>query len=259
MSTAPHGQQIIVEPDGSSLAAQVAARLVVAVSDALAQRGRCHVALTGGGIGTASLAAVLAEPAADGIDWAAVDFWWSDERFEPSGSDLRNETGARAALLDHLPVDPARVHPMPPSDGAWGDDVDAAAQGYADELAQAAGGTGLPAFDVAMLGVGPDGHVASIFPEQPALLTAPGIVVPVRNSPKPPPTRLSLTLPAISTARQVWLIASGAEKAEALAEALYPAAAESAVSAGRVHGTQTTLALLDSAAAGHLPRPGTSD
>lgn len=253
MTTAPGGQQIIIEPDAGSLASLVAARLVVAISDALAEGDHCHLALTGGGIGTASLAAVLDEPAAKGIDWSRVDFWWSDERFEPSGSELRNETGARSALLDHLPIRADQVHPMPTSDGPWGDDVDAAADGYADELARAADGGDLPAFDVAMLGVGPDGHVASIFPEQPALLTAPGIVIPVRNSPKPPPTRISLTLPAISQARQVWLIASGAEKAEALVEALYPAAQPSAVSAGRVHGTQTTLALLDSPAASALP------
>ena len=254
MTTAPGGQQIIIEINGPSLAALVAARLVVAISDAVAERGLCHVALTGGGIGTASLAAVRNEPAADGIDWSRVHFWWSDERFEPSGSDLRNETGARDALLDHLPIDASQVHPMPPSDGAWGDDVDAAAAGYAQELAGAAtDGQALPAFDVAMLGVGPDGHVASIFPEQPELLTAPGVVIPVRNSPKPPPTRISLTLPAISQARQVWLIASGAEKAEAIAEALYPAGEPSAVSAGRVHGTEATLALLDSPAASALP------
>lgn len=255
MTTAPGGQQIIIEVDGPSLAALVAARLVVAISDALAQRGSCHLALTGGGIGTASLAAVRDEPAAKGLDWSKVHFWWSDERFEPSGSDLRNETGARTALLDHLPIDAGQVHPMPPSDGPWGDDVDAAAAGYADELAQAAGnGESIPAFDVAMLGVGPDGHVASIFPEQPALLTAPGVVIPIRNSPKPPPTRISLTLPAISAARQVWLIASGAEKATAIAEALYPQADPSAVSAGRVHGTDATLALLDSPAASDLPQ-----
>ena len=252
MTFAPGGQEIITEPDGPALSALVAAKLVVAISDALAVRGHCHLALTGGGIGTASLAAVLEEPATKGIDWSRVDFWWSDERFEPSGSDLRNETGARAALLDHLPIDAAQVHPMPASDGPWGDDVDAAAAGYADELAQAAGGADLPAFDVAMLGVGPDGHVASIFPEQPALLSAPGIVIPVRNSPKPPPTRISLTLPAISQAREVWLIASGAEKAEAMSEALFPQSDPPAVSAGRVHGTERTLALLDTPAASGL-------
>lgn len=254
MSTAPNGQQILIEPDGASLAALVAARLVVSVADALAARGACHLALTGGGIGTASLAAVLNEPAAKAIDWSKVDFWWSDERFEPSGSQERNETGARAALLDHIEVDPARVHPMPASDGPWGNDVDAAAAGYADELAAAAQGpAALPSFDVAMLGVGPDGHVASIFPELPALLTAPGVVIPVRNSPKPPPTRISLTLPAISEAEEIWLIASGAEKAEALREALYPTGQTSQVSAGRVFGRRATLALLDTSAASELP------
>lgn len=254
MTTAPGGQEIVIGPDGPAVATMVAARLVVAISDALSLRDTCHVALTGGGIGTSSLAAVTHEPAIQGIDWSRVHFWWSDERFEPEGSELRNETGARAALLDHLPIDPSQIHPMPASDGPWGDDVDAAAAGYAAELAEAAQpGDELPAFDVAMLGVGPDGHVASIFPEQPELLTAPGIVIPIRNSPKPPPTRISLTLPAICQARQVWLIASGVAKAEAMAEALFPKSDPPAVSAGRVHGSEHTLALLDSPAASALP------
>jgi 6-phosphogluconolactonase len=253
MSTAPNGQQIIVQPNADELAALIAARLVVAIDSALAARGQCHVALTGGGIGTASLAAVLKQPACDGVDWSRVDFWWSDERFEPSGSELRNETGARAALLDHLPIQPEQVHPMPASDGEWGDDVESAAAGYTAELAAAADSGAMPVFDVALLGVGPDGHVASIFPELPGLMETEGVAIPVRDSPKPPPTRISLTLSAICQAREVWLIASGVEKAEAIVEALYPQSEPSEVSAGRVHGTQTTLALLDGPAASKLP------
>lgn len=253
MTSAPHGQQIIVQPDAKSLAELIAARLVVAIDSAIAARGRCHLALTGGGVGTASLAAVLDQPAAAGVDWSVVDFWWSDERFEPEGSDLRNETGARSALLDHLSISPEQVHPMPASGGSWGDDVDAAAAGYTEELARAADNGEVPEFDVALLGVGPDGHVASIFPEIDGLMEAEGVAIPVRNSPKPPPTRISLTLPTISRARAVWLITAGTEKAEALKEALYPASAVAGVSAGRVFGTEETLALLDREAAGLLP------
>jgi 6-phosphogluconolactonase len=253
MSTAPNGQQVIVQPNADDLAALIAAGLVVAIDSALAARGQCHLALTGGGIGTASLAAVREQPACDGVDWSRVDFWWSDERFEPEGSPLRNETGARAALLDHLPLDPHQVHPMPTSDGRWGDDVDAAAAGYTAELAAAADSGTMPVFDVALLGVGPDGHVASIFPELPGLMETDGVAIPVRNSPKPPPTRISLTLSAICQARAVWLITGGEEKATALREALFPDGDVSKVSAGRVFGTEETLALLDSAAASLLP------
>lgn len=253
MTTAPNGQQIIVQPDAADLAALIAARLVVAIDSAISTRGRCHVALTGGGIGTASLAAVRDEPAAKGVDWSLVDFWWSDERFEPNGSELRNETGARSALLDHLPINETQVHPMPASDGMWGNDVEAAAAAYTAELARASEAGPTPQFDVAMLGVGPDGHVASIFPEIAGLMEAQGVAIPVHDSPKPPPTRISLTLSTICRARAVWLITGGAAKAEALQEALFPSSPVSTVSAGRVFGTEQTLALLDRDAASLLP------
>ncbi len=243
---------VIVHPSADILAAAVAARLVTAILDAQARRGQAHIALTGGGVGTASLAAVLLEPAQSAVDWRRVDFWWSDERFEPDGSDVRNETGARTALLDHLPIDPARVHPMPARGGVYGDDVDAAAAGYANELAAAAGDDqGVPRIDVAMLGVGPDGHVASLVPGHAGVL-ATGSVIPVRNSPKPPPTRISFTLSTINDAAEVWLIAAGEGKSTAMAEALNPALGESTVPAGMVSGTSVTLALLDSAAASRL-------
>lgn len=245
----------VIHPDPQSLAAAVASRLITAILDAQADHGVAHVVLTGGTIGTASLAAVMAEPARAAVDWAAVDFWWSDERFEPAGSALRNETGARAAMLDHLPVDPARVHPMPARGGRYGDDIAAAAQGYAEELAAAAAaGTAVPAFDVAMLGVGHDGHVASLFPGFSA--SPPGVtVVPVLDSPKPPPTRISFTLPVINSAAEVWLVADGDVKAPAIAAAL-GRSADPVPPAGMVHGIVRTLALLDVAAAAQLTRPG---
>lgn len=245
---------VVIHPDPDALAAAVAARLVTAILDAQALRGSAHVVLTGGTVGTASLAAVLAEPAQAAVDWSRVDFWWSDERFEPTGSDLRNETGARAAMLDHLPVDPARVHPMPARGGEFGEDIAAAAAGYAAELAAAApAGAAYPDFDVAMLGVGHDGHVASLFPG----FSAPpegATVIAVLDSPKPPPTRISFTLPVINSAAAVWLVADGDAKAAAVAAALNPAPGESPVPAGMVYGRAGTLALLDVAAAAQLAR-----
>lgn len=242
----------ILHPDPESLAAAIAARLVTAILDAQADHGIAQVVLTGGTIGTASLAAVRDEPAQAAVDWSAVEFWWSDERFEPSGSELRNETGAREALLDHLPINPDRVHPMPARGGASGDDIAAAATAYAEELAAAApDGAAYPAFDVAMLGVGHDGHVASLFPGF-APPPAGATVIPVLDSPKPPPTRLSFTLDVINSASEVWLVADGAVKATALAEALNPPVGQSTVPAGMVHGRNRSLALIDRAAAGSL-------
>jgi 6-phosphogluconolactonase len=244
--------EVFVHASGDLLASAAAARTVTRVADAIAAQGHAHLVLTGGGIGTKVLSAIAASPARDAVDWRLVDFWWGDERFEVTGAPERNETGARAALLDVLGVAPGRVHAVPGPDGPDGDDPDAVAARYAAELAQAAGGAGdVPAFDVLMLGIGPEGHVASIFPESPAAY-ATGSVVAVRNSPKPPPTRISLTFSAIQAAREVWVLASGAEKADAVAEALSGVSQDKLPAAG-ARGRDRTLFLLDEAAASKLP------
>lgn len=254
--TAP---SVVVHATSGLLAQAAAARLVTAVLDAQAARGHAHVVLTGGGVGTATLAALAASPARDAVDWTAVDLWWGDERFLPSGHPDRNETQARAALLDHVRVPAERVHAMPASDGAFGDDVDEAARGYADALAAACAPEdrdGVPAFDVLMLGVGPDAHVASLFPGHPGVHVEDLTVTAVRAAPKPPPTRISLTWPAIRAARAVWLLAGGAEKAAAVSTALSGADRVAAPAAGAT-GRRSTLWLLDRAAAATLPRPAT--
>ena len=249
--------EVFVHASGDLLASAAAARTVTRLADAIAAGGHAHLVLTGGGIGTKVLAAIAAAPARDAVDWRSVDFWWGDERFEASGDPERNETGARAALLDVIGADQARVHAVPGPDGPDGDDPDAAAARYAAELAAAAGQPGagangaVPAFDVLMLGIGPEGHVASIFPESPAA-HATGSVVAVRNSPKPPPTRISLTFSAIQAAREVWILASGAEKADAVAEALSGVSQDKVPAAG-ARGRDRTLFLLDQAAAAKLP------
>jgi 6-phosphogluconolactonase len=248
------GPEVIVHRDAELLAKAVAARLVTRLVDAIAARGNASLVLTGGGIGTAVLTELAAAPARDAVDWRHLDVWWGDERFVPSGDKERNETGARAALLDHVDVDPARVHPMPPSDGPDGDDPDAAAARYATWLTEAATPEDhgpVPSFDVLLLGIGPEGHIASLFPGMPALYDERSVVA-VRNSPKPPPTRLSLTLPSINAAKEVWILASGKEKAGAVALALSGAGPVQVPAAG-AHGRQRTLFLLDSDAAGQLP------
>jgi 6-phosphogluconolactonase len=250
--------EVVVYRDGPLLAQAVAARLITGLTDAFAARGRASVVLTGGGIGTKVLTELAAAPARDAIDWPHLDIWWGDERFVPAGDPDRNETGARAALLDHVDVTPARVHPMPGPDGPDGDDPEAAATRYASWLADAALADGagpdghgpVPSFDVLMLGIGPEGHVASLFPGLPALGdTRP--VVAVRDSPKPPPTRLSLTLPSLQAAREVWILASGEEKAGAVALAVTGDGLHgpAPVPAAGARGRQRTLFLLDGAAA----------
>jgi len=243
--------EVIVHRDEQLLARAVAARTVTRLVDAVAARGTASAVLTGGGIGTAVLAELAVTPARDAIDWRHLDIWWGDERFLPAGDPERNETGARKALLDHVDIEPARIHPMPGSDGPDGDDPEAAAVRYASWLAAAAGQAGpVPEFDVLMLGIGPEAHVASLFPGLPALYDERPVVA-VRDSPKPPPTRLTLTLPSIQAAREVWILASGAEKADAVALALSGAGPVQVPAAG-ARGRQRTLFLLDSAAAGKV-------
>jgi 6-phosphogluconolactonase len=245
---------VVVHRDAGLLAKAVAARLVTALVDAQAARDSASVVLTGGGIGTATLRELAGSVARDAVDWDRLDVWWGDERFLPAGHPERNETQAREALLDLVDLDPARVHPMAPSDGPVGDDLDAAAERYAAELAAAARPEdhgAVPTFDVLLLGVGPDGHVASLFPGSPALYDE-RTVVPVRGAPKPPPTRLSLSQRAVNAAREVWLVAAGEEKAAAARMALAGAGA-TAVPAAGVAGRARTLWLLDRAAASKLP------
>jgi 6-phosphogluconolactonase len=246
---------VLVHPDAELLARAVAAELAGRVTAAVAAHGSASVVLTGGGIGTKILAELAAGPARDAIDWPRLDIWWGDERFLPAGDPERNETGARAALLDHVDVDPDRVHPMAGSDGPDGDDPDAAAERYAGLLRAAArpgDPRGVPSFDVLMLGIGPEGHVASLFPELPAVYETERTVVAVRDSPKPPPTRLSLTFPAIQAAREVWILASGAEKAAAVGLALSGSGPVQVPAAG-ARGRQQTLFLVDRAAAARVP------
>ncbi|WP_020573172.1 6-phosphogluconolactonase [Actinopolymorpha alba] len=247
--------EIVVHANKDLLAQAVAARLVTRLVDVQASRGSASVVLTGGGVGTGVLAALAESPARDAIDWRHLDVWWGDERFLPAGDPERNETGARAALLDHVPTDPARMHPMAASDGPDGDNVEAAAERYAAELAKAVRPEDhgpVPAFDILMLGVGPDGHVASLFPEHPAVYEEERTVVGVHGSPKPPPIRTSLTFPAINAAREVWFLVAGEEKARAVRLALSGAGPVQIPATG-AHGQQRTLWLLDRSAAKDLP------
>ncbi|MDM4719864.1 6-phosphogluconolactonase [Micromonospora sp. WMMA1363] len=244
---------VAVHADADLLAQAVAARLLVRLLDAQAERGQASVVLTGGRVATAVYRAVAALPARDAVDWSRVDVWWGDERFLPAGDPDRNETQARAALLDTVPLDPARVHPMPAAGGPVGGDPEEAAARYAAELARAArpGTAALPHFDVLLLGVGEDGHVASVFPEHPVHYESRPVSA-VRGSPKPPPVRTTLTLPAINTAEEVWLVATGTGKARAVGMAFAGAGPVQLPAAG-VQGTSRTLWLLDRGAAADVP------
>lgn len=234
--------RVVVHDDEDTLARAVAR----ALADILAAPGIHHVVLTGGGVGTR----VLAELAGLGIsiDWGSVHLWWGDERFLPEGDPDRNETSAREALVGVLPIAADHVHPMPADTGQG---VDAAALAYADELARASSDGFVPDFAVVLLGMGPEGHVGSLFPDAPALAAA-GSTVAVEGSPKPPPTRISLTLPAFRSGRRVWIVATGSAKAEAAAAAHGDRTPVTDCPAAGARGREETVFWLDRDAAAKI-------
>lgn len=235
-------------PDTEALVAATGDRLVEAIKAAIAARDVAAIALTGGGTGIGLLRRVGER--GDEIDWSKVHIYWGDERFVPADDDERNEKQAREALLDHVGIPEANVHVMAPSDGEFGDAIDAAAQAYAQVLAEA-GPDPTPAFDVHLLGMGPEGHVNSLFPDTDAVKESKRFVVGVTDCPKPPPRRITLTLPAVQRSREVWLVVSGEGKADAVAAAIGGAQPVDIPAAGAV-GTEATVWLLDEAAASKL-------
>lgn len=249
---------ISIYADPSELARATAEALLQRLTKLQArQPGAAHLALTGGTVGTRVLAEVAQNPLREDVDWSRVHLWWGDERFLPPGDPDRNETQARGALItalgDLLPD--ANVHPVP-GPGAGVDGPAAAAARYARELAAfAPAGALVPRFDVLLLGMGPDGHVASLFPGKQTLQVRGVAAVAETDSPKPPSGRVSLTFDAINSASQVWVVAAGAEKAEAVGNALGGARVADTPAAG-VRGRDVTEWRLDEAAARNLRRAG---
>ncbi|MGA9871036.1 MAG: 6-phosphogluconolactonase [Rhodococcus sp. (in: high G+C Gram-positive bacteria)] len=235
--------------DAQALVDAARSRFVDVVTAAQAERGSASVVLTGGGTGIALLESLRKDSGS--IDWGKVDVYFGDERFLPTGDSERNEVQAAAALLDHVDVHPDRVFRMASSDGAHGSDPDVAAVAYAQILGSHSDGDHTPAFDVHLLGMGGEGHINSLFPHTDAVREKDHYVVAVENSPKPPPVRITLTLPAIRRARHVWLLVSGAAKAEAVSAAVGGADPEDVPSAGAI-GSESTVWFLDSGAASEL-------
>lgn len=241
MTTSPGATEIYLYDDADAVADALATRLLSRLAEI--QRDRVpQVALTGGRIATKAYAQLAAKGAASAVDWSMVELWWGDERFVAADDDDRNDKATLETLSAALPLDEDRIHQMPASDGEL--DLDAAAAAYADEL-------GDTTFDICLLGMGPDGHVASVFPGHPSA-HATGQVIAVRNSPKPPPDRISLTLELIDESTEVWFVVSGADKADAARKALTASGSEP-VPAAEAYGTDLTVWLLDEDAASELP------
>ena len=244
-------RRVLVHPDKAALAGAVAARFITKLLDILDAQAVAHVVLTGGGMAAAVHEAVAASPARTTLDWSRVHFWWGDERWVPAGDADRNDEQARVALLDALDLPAGNIHRFPASDGDL--DLDAAAEAYAAELAQhGADGLPHPIFDITFLGVGPDGHIASLFPHRSGIQVTDRTVIAVRNSPKPPPERLSLTRPVINSSQRVWLVLAGADKASALGLALAGASRDEVPVAG-IKGRKRTVFFVDGDAAAEVP------
>jgi 6-phosphogluconolactonase len=243
--------EIVVHEDASTLAGDVASRLLERLEEAQSRGEVPQIGLTGGSIADALHREVARRAEDSSVDWSKVVFWWGDERFVASTSEDRNARQARTALLDQLlhadpPLDPAHVHEAPASDEVT--TVEESAAAYAATMRSQGAGF----FEVLMLGVGPDGHIASLFPGHPALEITDQIATAVHDSPKPPPERVSLTFEAMDRAKAVWFLVSGAEKASAVAAAL-AGGDRREIPARGVVGTEETVWLIDAAAASELP------
>nr|WP_239537018.1 6-phosphogluconolactonase [Arthrobacter roseus] len=237
----------------TDVAQAVARHVLIRLHEVQRERGEATLVLTGGSMGIAALQETASHELCRSVDWRRVNIWWGDERFLPSDHPDRNHVQAKAALLDHVMLDPARIHPMG-STGTF-DDVDMAAASYAAELIKDASRSGkdeLPTLDVLLLGVGPDAHIASLFPELGAIRVTGTAVVGVRDSPKPPTERVSLTLDTITSADDVVLAVAGENKAGAVGLALAGASPIQVPAAG-ARGTRRTLWMIDRQAAAQVP------
>ncbi len=244
-STADRPEPLVeVHPDPETLATAVAGELLNRIADAQAAGHVPDIGLTGGTIADAVHREVARMAPASGVDWGAVQFWFGDERFVAADSPDRNAVQARAAFLDE--VGATRVHEVPAADQV--PDAEAAATAYATTM-RAEGGGG---FDVLMLGVGPDGHIASLFPGHPGLDVTDAIATAVHDSPKPPPDRVTLTFEALNHAHAVWFLVSGEAKADAVARALADDGTITDTPARGVRGMTETTWFLDHEAAARL-------
>lgn len=216
------------------LSTEVARRFLAILGQLQAEGRTPQIVLTGGSIAN-RIYEQIAEAASDAtVDWTNVDFWWGDERYLPPDSDERNAQQARRAFLDG--VGATRIHEMPSPSSACS--VDEGARAYAAEIRGSAAET----FDLTLLSMGPDGHIASLFPGAPQLGDHEHIAVGITGSPKPPPERITLTLDALNHSERVWLFAvdsgPGGAKEEAFGRAI---ANDPAVPAARVHGAVETV------------------
>lgn len=254
-----HRRSIEVVPDAASLATRAAEWLIEQIAHAVQRRGRAVIALSGGSTPRAVLACLAQPPWRDRIAWDTVHLFWGDDRFVAADDPASNARMAREALLDHVEMPASHVYAIPPDDGTQGGaaDEDAtferariAAALYATTLHAFHGGDRLrpeqPLFDVVMLGIGDDGHTASLFPGSPALDERVAWVVPSKTVNPPAPIRITLTYPVLESTHAVVFLAAGAGKRDMVGRVLD---GDDTLPAARVSPVGGTLWIIDEAAA----------
>jgi 6-phosphogluconolactonase len=224
-------------PSSDQLARDAADDLFEKITSLLSLDKEAHIVLTGGTVGIKTLYELA--PLVARMDLSRLHLWWGDERFVESESPDRNFIQARDALLSKIPVQPKNLHPMPSVESG---SLSAAASAFASELEAIS-----PKFDIVLLGMGPDGHVASLFPGS----TPEGhgeLVIAESNSPKPPAERISLSYKALCSADEVWFLVAGSDKADAVSKVFE----DKTLPAALVFGKKHTRWYVDAAAAEKL-------
>ena len=241
-----NNRRVVIASSRQDVTTLVADKFIVRALTTLRCQDTFTVVLTGGSVGIETLAAITSHPKASEVNWSAVHFYWGDERFVPAAHADRNDLQAQEVFLEPLGIPEENIHRFPNSDEG---DVDSAAEDF--EHALTAEGK-WPDFDLAFVGMGPDGHVLSVFPgRDEAREGEPGIRA-VHDSPKPPPERLTMTLPLLNRASRVWMVVAGADKAAAMGLALADASVPEVPAAG-VRGTHSTKIFIDNELAMALP------
>jgi 6-phosphogluconolactonase len=208
-------RQVVVLPDLATLSKEAAGRIVEQAREAVASRGRFTLALSGGSTPEGTYRLLAQEPYRSQVPWDGVHLFWGDERCVAPDDAGSNYRLVRQALTEQVPIAPENVHrirgELPPQ---------AAARAYRREMEEFFCGP-LPRFDLVLLGLGSDGHTASLFPGSDALQATSDMAVAVEAQYAGRPTRrVTLTLPAINAARQALFLVSGEDKAEIVAQVL---------------------------------------
>lgn len=220
------------------MARNAAEAFFVKMDEVLANKPEANVAITGGTVGIATLAEIALNERAASFDFNRINFWWGDERFVASDSADRNSVQAHNALFSKIQIDPSKLHQFPSADnGLTLDEAAAQFAAYVEDVR--------PHFDLVFLGMGPDGHINSLFPGKPT--PAPGVqIIAEHDSPKPPPQRLSFTYEVMNAADEIWFTVAGADKADAVNVAFGDD--PTSLPVGRVHGRIKTVWFVDQTA-----------